>query len=230
MTTTFTRETQLRVDLPEAVSGSPAEDQQVKQLDIAISADGVFSVNNQLLPKNDLASLMEALQKESDGDTNLPLSISADGKTQHQSVITAMDAAGKLGFSHLRMTTVEAASPRLMAISDRLLAAWYEGHPALTLLRPLESLYRRVVQRKRARFLAGEGEIYQATGAGDRGRQHHRGRHRQDAVDPVVDRALSAQRLARRRGQPWLRRQAAAIAVAGRARATAPRSPVTNRC
>ena len=79
-----------------------------KQLDIAISADGVFSVNNQLLPKNDLASLMEALQKESGGDTRLPLSISADGKTQHQAVITAMDAAGKLGFSHLRMTTVEA--------------------------------------------------------------------------------------------------------------------------
>lgn len=51
MTTTFTRETQLRVDLPEAVSGSPAEDQEIKQLDIAISADGVFSVNNQLLEK-----------------------------------------------------------------------------------------------------------------------------------------------------------------------------------
>jgi biopolymer transport protein ExbD len=109
VTTTFTRETQLRVELPEAVSGSPAEDQQVKQLDIAISAEGVFSVNNQLLPKNDLSSLMDALQKESSGDTNLPLSITADGKTQHQSVITAMDAAGKLGFSHLRMTTVEAA-------------------------------------------------------------------------------------------------------------------------
>ncbi len=49
-----------------------------------------------------------------------------------------------------------------MAMSDRLLKAWYEGHPALVLLRPLESLYRRVVQRTRARFLAGEGEIYQA--------------------------------------------------------------------
>ena len=111
VTTTFTRETQLRVDLPEAVSGSPAEDQQAKHLDVAISAEGVFSVNNQILPKNDLATLMDALQKESSGDTNLPLSISADGKTQHQSVITAMDAAGKLGFSHLRMTTVEAAPP-----------------------------------------------------------------------------------------------------------------------
>jgi biopolymer transport protein ExbD len=109
VTTTFTRETQLRVELPEAVSGSPAEDQQVKQLDIAINAEGAFSVNNQVLQKNDLATLMDALQKESNGDTNLPLSISADGKTQHQSVITAMDAAGKLGFSHLRMTTVEAA-------------------------------------------------------------------------------------------------------------------------
>jgi biopolymer transport protein ExbD len=109
VTTTFTRETQLRVELPEAVSGSPAEDQQIKQLDIAINAEGAFSVNNQVLQKNDLATLMDALQKESKGDTNLPLSISADGKTQHQSVITAMDAAGKLGFSHLRMTTVEAA-------------------------------------------------------------------------------------------------------------------------
>jgi len=37
------------------------------------------------------------------------LAISADGKTPHQAVVTAMDAAGKLGFSHLRMTTVEAA-------------------------------------------------------------------------------------------------------------------------
>jgi biopolymer transport protein ExbD len=110
VTTTFTRETQLRVDLPEAVTGSPAEDQS-KPVDITISADGVFSVNNQILPKSDLASLMDALQKEANGDTSRPLSISADGKTQHQSVITAMDAAGKLGFSHLRMTTVEAAPP-----------------------------------------------------------------------------------------------------------------------
>ena len=110
VTTTFTRETQLRVDLPEAVSGTPADDQS-KPLDITISADGVFSVNNQILAKSDLASLMDALQKEANGDTNRPLSISADGKTQHQSVVTAMDAAGKLGFSHLRMTTIEAAPP-----------------------------------------------------------------------------------------------------------------------
>ena len=48
-----------------------------------------------------------------------------------------------------------------MAMSDRLLAAWYTGHPALKLLQPLEWLYRRVVTAKRARFLAGLGDIYQ---------------------------------------------------------------------
>ncbi|MDY7561326.1 biopolymer transporter ExbD [Pseudomonas sp. 10B1] len=108
VTTTFTRETQLRVELPQAVTGTPEENSELKHLDIAISADGIYSLNNQLLPKNDLPSLIEALQKESSGNTTLPLSISADGKTPHQAVITAMDAAGKLGFSHLRMTTVEA--------------------------------------------------------------------------------------------------------------------------
>lgn len=107
VTTTFTRETQLRVDLPEAVSGAPA-DNAGKRVDITISADGEYSVNNHLLPKSDLATLMGALQAESAGDTSLPMSINADGKTPHQAVITAMDAAGKLGFSHLSMTTVEA--------------------------------------------------------------------------------------------------------------------------
>ncbi|UVL22948.1 tetraacyldisaccharide 4'-kinase [Pseudomonas donghuensis] len=49
-----------------------------------------------------------------------------------------------------------------MAIADRLLDAWYAGHPALALLRPLEALYRRVVLGKRARFLSGESQRYRA--------------------------------------------------------------------
>lgn len=49
-----------------------------------------------------------------------------------------------------------------MAFSDRLLAAWYAGHPALALLRPLECLYRRVVQGKRRRFLQGQDSLYRS--------------------------------------------------------------------
>ena len=58
LTTTFTRETQLRVDLPQAVTGASNDDAARKQVDIAINADGIFSVNNQLLPRNDLDSLI----------------------------------------------------------------------------------------------------------------------------------------------------------------------------
>ncbi len=108
VTTTFTRETQLKVDLPEAASGTPPEQTELKQVEVIIGADGAYSVNGKALLESNLSNLMAALQKESAGDNSLPLIISADGKTPHQSVITAMDAAGKLGFAHLRITTVEA--------------------------------------------------------------------------------------------------------------------------
>lgn len=51
-----------------------------------------------------------------------------------------------------------------MSLSDRLLKAWYQERnlPVLGLLRPLESLYRRVVRRKRAAFVEGRGAIYRA--------------------------------------------------------------------
>lgn len=42
-----------------------------------------------------------------------------------------------------------------MGFSDRLLAAWYQGHPALALLRPLEALYKRVALGRRRAFLEG---------------------------------------------------------------------------
>ncbi len=108
VTTTFTRETQLRVDLPEAASGTPPEATEIKQLEVVIDVDGNYTLNGKALVKHDLDTLMAALNKESAGDRTLPMNISADGKTPHQAVITAMDAAGKLGFAHLRITTVEA--------------------------------------------------------------------------------------------------------------------------
>lgn len=49
-----------------------------------------------------------------------------------------------------------------MSWAERLVNAWYQGHPALLLLRPLEWLYRSVVQSKRQRFLAGQSPSYRA--------------------------------------------------------------------
>lgn len=108
VTTTFSRPTQLQVDLPEAASGTPQQASELKQLEVQIGVDSQYAINGQALLVSDLDSLIKALQKESGGDNSLPLTITADAKTPHQAVITAMDAAGKLGFAHLRITTIEA--------------------------------------------------------------------------------------------------------------------------
>lgn len=49
-----------------------------------------------------------------------------------------------------------------MRLSTRLSDAWYQGHPLLALLRPLECLYRAVAVHRRRRFLRGAGPIYRA--------------------------------------------------------------------
>jgi biopolymer transport protein ExbD len=108
VSSTFNREAQLKVELPQAESAEVAQENG-KHLEISIAADGSYALNGQALVKSDLATLSSALQRESAGDSSLPLVISADARTAHQAVVTAMDAAGKLGFSRLRITTVEAA-------------------------------------------------------------------------------------------------------------------------
>ena len=103
VSTTFTRETQLAIDLPEA-SGEVREQEQ-KQIEIVISKEGDFAVNGRSLVNSQLDTLKSALGKVSDGDSRLPLVITADANTPYQSVVTAMDAAGQLGFANLSMTT-----------------------------------------------------------------------------------------------------------------------------
>ncbi|MFT0213260.1 biopolymer transporter ExbD [Pseudomonas sp. F1_0610] len=108
VTTTFTRETRLKVDLPEAVSGEAQQAAEPQTLEVLIGVDGSYSVNNQPLAVNDLKHLMDKLVEASGGNQDYPVTISADGKAPHQAVVTAMDAASKLGFSRLRISTVEA--------------------------------------------------------------------------------------------------------------------------
>jgi len=47
-----------------------------------------------------------------------------------------------------------------MKLAERLQAAWYQGHPALSLLAPLEWLYRNVAQRRREAFVSGRRPAY----------------------------------------------------------------------
>jgi len=103
VSTTFTKETHLSIDLPEAVGEQSSE--LPEQIEILISAEGSYSINGKALVNSKAATLKSALEKTSEGNNKIPLVITADAKTPHQAVVQAMDAAGQLGFTHLSITT-----------------------------------------------------------------------------------------------------------------------------
>ncbi len=103
VSTTFTRETQLSIDLPEA-EGTPLETVE-EQIEILVNETGNYRVNGNELVDNHMRTLQAAIYKISTGDTTMPMIISADAQAAHQDVVQAMDAAGQMGFVHLSITT-----------------------------------------------------------------------------------------------------------------------------
>jgi len=105
VSTTFTKETHLEVDLPEANGDKTVSEQQI--LEIVITDEGHYSVNGKPLVNTQAETLRRALKELSKGDLEQPLIITADARTPHQAVITAMDVSGQLGFDKLSITTRE---------------------------------------------------------------------------------------------------------------------------
>lgn len=108
VSTTFTKETHLEINLPQAQGNESSE--TVEAIDVLIAQDGTYSVNGTPLVNTQADTLKRALRELSEGDTDKPLTITADAKTPHQSVVTAMDVAGQLGFGRLSITTQEPVS------------------------------------------------------------------------------------------------------------------------
>lgn len=104
VSTTFTRESHLQVELPEA-SGEPAETSELQQIDLVINAEGQFTLNDRPLVNNRRETLERGVRELAEGDNALPFIITADARTPHEFVVRAMDAAGRLGFARLSITT-----------------------------------------------------------------------------------------------------------------------------
>ena len=111
VSTSFVKQSQISIRLPDAES-SPIVDQPAEQIDIMITEQGTYLVNGRELVNSRPATIRNALQKVSDGDYSLPLTISADANARHQYVVTAMDVAGRLGFVQMNIATVnDSADP-----------------------------------------------------------------------------------------------------------------------
>lgn len=103
VSTTFDRETEISIELPQA-SGKPSEN--LPQLvEISIDEKGRYFVNKEEVINTQLETLKQAIKKAAGDEAKPRVLLSADKMTPHQAVITAMDAARQLGFVQLTFAT-----------------------------------------------------------------------------------------------------------------------------
>jgi biopolymer transport protein ExbD len=109
VSTTFTQHTEVNIKLPEAEGTESTE--HPKTVSLVIDADGIYSLigedglPHQLIDQN-RAGLKQELSKLAEQAKDLPFIINADDKTPNKAVMTALDIAGQVGFSHITFATL----------------------------------------------------------------------------------------------------------------------------
>ena len=105
VSTSFVKQSQIAINLPQADSAAVVEEVP-EQIDIMITATGTYLVNGRELINNRPETIRNALRKVSGGNSNLPVTVSADANAKHQYVVTALDVAGRLGFVKINIATI----------------------------------------------------------------------------------------------------------------------------
>ena len=103
VTTTFDARSVLKLQLPQA-TGEPSEGQS-KALSVLVNADGRYFVDDREALRTDVESLKQTLREVAGDDRERAVLLRADARTPHQSVVTALDALGQLGFSRVSIAT-----------------------------------------------------------------------------------------------------------------------------
>jgi biopolymer transport protein ExbD len=103
MTTTFIQHSAMKVALPEA--SETVTDAQRDALVVMIDSSSHYFVDNNEVLNPALDTLKEAIARIAGDNRDRQVILRADAMTPHQSVVTAMDALGQLGFVHLSIAT-----------------------------------------------------------------------------------------------------------------------------
>ncbi len=70
-----------------------------------------FYIDNNEVLNPGVETLKDAIVRVAGDDRARPVVLRADARTQHQAVITAMDALGQLGFDRLSLATMPSKAP-----------------------------------------------------------------------------------------------------------------------
>lgn len=104
LVTSFNHFSKLNIVLPEAQGVPIVEDD--KRIEVAVQEDGSYLVNGISLAVSNEAELINMIQQEAGDDRKLLFVIAADANATHQSVVSVMDVAGKMGFVNMNISTV----------------------------------------------------------------------------------------------------------------------------
>ena len=106
LSSTFMQESRLKIELPQA-SLTPTGKQKTDPIVVSVTQSGSYRVNDRELINSSTDTLRAAILEVAGSDRNKPVTVRADGRATHQSVISALDVLGKLGFVRINIATVE---------------------------------------------------------------------------------------------------------------------------
>jgi biopolymer transport protein ExbD len=101
----FMDEGRVRVQLPHA--SAPIATPQAEPVVVTVTKQGGYRVNERELINSSPETLRAALVKTAGEDRKQRVTVRADGQATHQSVVTALDVLGKMGFAEVNMATVK---------------------------------------------------------------------------------------------------------------------------
>jgi biopolymer transport protein ExbD len=99
VSTTYSRFTELQIELPRADANKPQT--RPNEIQIAITADGRYAVDRQIVPFAEPSAFAQQLAKAAEGRNNPVVVINADAQAPHQSVIGVMEAARIAGLPRI---------------------------------------------------------------------------------------------------------------------------------
>jgi len=104
VSTTFERESVLKVDLPEASAVADREELP-DSMELVIDGEGRMFLNDQRLLDSNANTIRAAMEQLAGENRDLPLILRADRLTPHHFVVTVMDVAAQMGFINLSIAT-----------------------------------------------------------------------------------------------------------------------------
>lgn len=110
VSTTFVDESRIKLQLPQASGEPPPEELKQTPIEVSVTASGEYRVNGQTLINRSPATLSAAVTRLAGESREIPVTLRADARATHQSVVTAMDVLGRLGFRAIRIATVNEQS------------------------------------------------------------------------------------------------------------------------